>query len=251
MVHLSIPRDWGVLDFFVLPYFRERTYAGTKGRLRSAQKINIEDVRYESSDQRHHLDFAIRYSQTIGDWDFGVYHFNGTAREPLLLLDSNAERIPFYIQINQTGLDIQRVLGQWLYKLEALYRSGEGRDYFASVGGFEYTLVGVADTAVDLGLITELSYDDRGDSSPVSYQNDLMLGLRVSLNDAASSELLLGLTQDLKNSSRAISIEASRRIGSNWKATLEGWAFFNLKENDPSYGLRDDDYIQAELAYYF
>ena len=35
MVNLSLVRDWGILDLFVLPGFRERTFAGTDGRLRS------------------------------------------------------------------------------------------------------------------------------------------------------------------------------------------------------------------------
>jgi len=33
MVQLSIARDWGVLDLFVLPGFRERTFPGKKGAL--------------------------------------------------------------------------------------------------------------------------------------------------------------------------------------------------------------------------
>ena len=35
MLNLSLIRDWGTVDLFVLPGFRERTFAGRVGRLRS------------------------------------------------------------------------------------------------------------------------------------------------------------------------------------------------------------------------
>lgn len=255
MIHLSVPRDWGVVDMFVLPYFRERTFAGSKGRLRSALLVDTDRARYESSAEERHVDFAIRYSHTIGDWDAGIYNFNGTGREPTLLFGSdgngNPTLIPFYEQINQTGLDLQLVAGEWLWKLEALYRTGQGDSFFASVGGFEYTFVGIAETRMDLGIIGEWAYDVRGDSAPTAFENDLMLGLRLAVNDAASAELLSGLLQDLNNSSRVLSLEASRRFGDNWKATLEARGFFNLPESDPLFSLRNDDFIQFELAYYY
>ncbi len=68
---------------------------------------------------------------------------------------------------------------------------------------------------------------------------------------AAGSELLAGLIQDTDTSARAVSIEASRRIGSSWKATLEAYAFLDLPEDDPLAPLRDDDFFRLELAYYF
>ena len=255
MIHFSVPRDWGVLDMFVLPYFRERTFVGSKGRLRSAFLVDTDSARYESSAEERHVDFAIRYSHTIGDWDLGIYNFNGTGREPTLLpgFDSNGSPmlIPFYEQINQTGLDLQLVAGEWLWKLEALYRTGQGDSFFASVGGFEYTFVGIAETRMDLGIIGEWAYDVRGDSAPTAFENDLMLGLRLAVNDIASTELLSGLLQDLNNSSRALSLEASRRFGDNWKATIEARGFFNLPESDLLFSLRDDDFIQFELSYYY
>ncbi|MHC4582892.1 MAG: hypothetical protein ACYS3N_00085 [Planctomycetota bacterium] len=250
MVHLSVPRDWGVLDMFVLPYFRERTFPGSKGRLRSALAVDTDKPRYESSAREHNVDFALRYSHTIGDWDFGIYHFIGTGREPTLLMENN-KLIPFYEQINQTGLDLQLVAGQWLWKLEALYRTGQGEAFFGGVGGFEYSLVGIAETNMDLGIIGEWAYDERGGDTTTGFQNDAMFGLRLAFNDAASTELLAGLIQDIDGAARAVSVEASRRMGSNWKLSLEARTFFEIPESDPVYGLLNDDFVLLELAYYF
>jgi len=255
MVHLSVPRDWGVWDVFLLPYFRERTFPGRKGRLRHAIVVDTDHPMYESDDKEHHVDFAARYSHTVGDWDFGIYHFVGTGREPTLLpgVDTKGRPvlIPYYEQINQTGLDLQLVSGQWLWKLESLYRTGQGNGFFASVGGFEYTFVGIAETSMDLGVIGEYAYDERRDNATTVYENDTMFGLRLAMNNAESTELLAGLIQDLDCPARALSVEVSRRIGSNWKLFLQAWGFFDSPRDDLLYNVRGDDFLQIELAYYF
>ena len=72
---------------------------------------------------------------------------------------------PFYDIINQTSIDLQATKGNMLWKLEALHRSGQGETYNALAGGFEYTFVGIFDSAIDLGVLGEYHYDDRGESA--------------------------------------------------------------------------------------
>jgi len=255
MIHLSVPKDWGVVDLFVLPYFRERTFPGPQGRLRFGLVVDTDNPVYESSDEQSHVDFALRYSHTIGDWDFGIYNFNGTGREPTLVpgLDSSGQPVltPFYEQINQTGLDLQLVAGQWLWKLESLYRTGQSDDFWSAVGGFEYTFVGIAETRMDLGVLNEWVLDDRRDNATTAFENDAMFGLRLTLNDAAGSELLAGFGQDLDSSARLLSFEASRRFGDNWRLSIEARGFFDLPKDDLIYSLRNDGFIGLEIAYYF
>ena len=255
MINLSIPRDWGVLDFFVLPYFSERTFPGKRGRFRTAAVIDTEAVVFESSAEEHNIDLAIRYSHTIGDWDFGIYHFHGTGREPTLLTgtDSNGTPvlIPFYEQIDQTGLDGQMVTGDWLLKFESLYRTGQGEVFFASVIGFEYSFVNIASSGIDLGLIGEWAYDERGEDSTTGFDNDIMAGARLAFNDAASSEALIGFIQDIDSDGSVLSLESSRRISDHWKVTLDTYFVLKSSEDDVLYPLRDDDNIQIELSYYF
>jgi hypothetical protein len=255
MVHLSIPRDWGVVDLFVLPYFRERTFPGKDGRFRSQIVVDTDEVIYESSEEEYHIDFAVRYSHTIGDWDFGVYHFNGTGREPTLLSRSDSTGnlffAPFYEQIDQTGLDVQMVRGSWLFKLESLYRSGQGDGYFAGIGGFEYSFVNIRASGIDLGLIGEWAYDERGDEATTGFDNDLTIGTRLAFNDAESTEALMGITQDLDSAGTGLSFESSRRIGDHWKVTVDAFFIVDSSEEDSSHSFRDDDNIQIELSYYF
>lgn len=255
MINFSIPRNWGTVDMFVLPYFRERTYPGPNGRLRFSLVVDTDNPVYESSAEQQHIDFTVRYGHSIGDWDFGVYNFNGTGREPTLLpgLNESGEQvlIPFYQQINQTGLDLQTVKGDWLLKLEAIYRIGQGDDFIAGQGGFEYSFVNVSQTGIDLGVIGEYAYDERGDDATTPFQNDAFLALRLGLNDAASSELLAWFSKDLSNPSYTLGLEASRRFGNNWLLSFEVRALMDSPEDSPLYSLRDDDFLRLELAYYF
>jgi hypothetical protein len=217
--------------------------------------VDTDNARYESPDEQRHVDFAVRYSNTIGSWDFGISHFNGTGREPTLLPELTGANepvlIPFYEQIDQTGLDLQLLAGEWLFKLEALYRSGQGPDFFAAVGGFEYTFVGVSGTALDLGVIGQYAYDDRGGAATTPYENDAMLGLRLGFNDAAGSELLAGFIHDIESSANVVRVEASRRFGSRWRGSLEAWAFLDFPVDNLLSGFRDDDFIRLKLAYFF
>lgn len=255
MVNLALIRDWGTLDLFVLPGFRERTFPGRDGRLRSIPRVDADRARYDSGAEQYHVDLAARWSHYIGDWDLGVSHFHGTSREPRLTLDPSDPRdivlVPVYDQIDQTGVDVQYTRGSWLWKLEAIRRSGQGDAFAAAAGGFEYTFYGILDTAMDLGVLAEYLYDDRSAGAATPYDDDLFAGFRLTLNDVQSTELLVGCIADLDTPARFCSAEASRRLGTNWVLSLEARSFSEIPEDDPLFSFRRDDYLQLELAYHF
>ncbi len=252
MVNLALIRDWGTVDFFLLPLFRERTFPGKEGRLRSPLPVDTDRARYESGMGRRHLDWAVRWSHSIGDWDIGLAHFSGTGREPRLVPASNEPvLIPNYDLIDQTGLDLQATLGEWLWKLEVISRRALGERFTALTGGFEYTYVGILDSAADLGLLSEWLYDDRGDKASSPFQDDMLVGFRLALNDVQSTEVLVGLMFDRHSQAKSWNLEASRRLGESWKLSLEARAFEQIPSKDSLYGMRKDDYVQLELAWYF
>ena len=256
MTNFSISRDWGMVDIFWMPFFRERTFAGTGGRMRGATLIDEDRSQYESAAEEWHSDGALRYSNTFDEFDIGLSQFTGTNRDPTLLdgTDSSgsAIKIPKYEQINQTSLDVAYVAGEWLWKLESLYRSGQGNEnYFAWAGGFEYTLVGVLDSSMDLGFVGEWLYDDRKGDATTPFENDIASGLRLAVNDAASSEALLGWIQDIDTKARLFFLEASRRLGNNLRLNLEVRLSLDQPNTDFLFGQRKDDLFQTELIYYF
>lgn len=255
MVNLALIRDWGTLNAFILPGFRERTFPGVEGRLRTSPRVDTDQASYESARERRHIDYALRWSKSLSGWDIGLSQFYGTSREPRLLpgLDDNGlpVLIPRYDLIHQTGLDVQLTEGSWLWKLETIRRSGQGPTYAATTGGFEYTFTGVFGSVMDLGVIAEYLYDDRGASAPSPFQDDVMTGLRLAFNDVQSSELLVGVINDRRSAARFFNLEASRRLGSHYKLSLEARAFAGAPATDPTFFWRRDDYLQLELARYF
>ena len=256
MVNFSVSRDWGMVDIFWMPFFRERTFVGTGGRLRGASVVDEARTQYESAAEEWHSDWALRYSHTFGDIDMGLSQFVGTNRDPTLLdgTDSNGDdiKIPKYEQIKQTSLDVSYVVGEWLWKLESLYRTGQGNeDYFAWAGGFEYTSVGVFESSMDLGFVGEWLYDDREDDADTAFENDIAGGLRLTVNDATSSEALLGWVQDVDTSARLLFLEASRRFGNNWLLNIEMRLSLDQPASDFLFEQRKDDLFQTELFYYF
>ncbi len=251
MVKLTLDSDWGIIDTFMLLGSRQRTFPGVDGRLRTV--LPVDDGLATFSSSRNRIDFAVRWSHVIGDWDIAVSHFSGMTREPLLRAVVNAGEAvlaPRYDVIDQTGFELQSTRDAWLWKLEVISRSGQGERFTAAAGGFEYTFFTVFDSNTDIGVLAEYLYDDRNEGDTI-FENDLFVGMRVALNDVGSSELLGGFIQDLDSDSRIFRLEASRRYGDNWKLSIESRWLMDTPPDEILYGLRDDDFVQAELAYYF
>ena len=57
MINLSLIRDWGTVDLFVLPGFRKRTFPGPEGRPRIHPPVNADAAVFESDDEDKHIDF--------------------------------------------------------------------------------------------------------------------------------------------------------------------------------------------------
>ncbi len=254
MLKLSSQRDWGTLDLYLLPWFRERTFPGKHGRLRFPL-VTDGQARYQSAAEQNHLDLALRYSHYLGDWDFGVYYFDGTGREPRLLLNATGDRlVPFYDLIRQVGTDIQLTRGAWLWKFEGLWRAQHGEHYAAAVGGFEYTRYQVLASDADLGLLLEYSWDGRSSDPsrqpPVLLDDDIFFGMRLSLNDVQSSTLLAGVVVDRDTRARQFSLEAERRLSNHWSLELES-RWFSGGGDVVATALRDDSHITLRLSRYF
>ena len=61
----------------------------------------------------------------------------------------------------------------------------------------------------------------------------------------------MGVIFDRTTSARFLNLEASRRLGDNWKLNMEARAYAGLPSTNILYGFRNDDYLQIELARFF
>jgi hypothetical protein len=253
MINLNHNSSFGELRFFILPYFRTRTFPGTKGRLRPPLPIANSEVKFDSKLKQYHPDIALRYRSAFENLDIGVSTFYGTAREPGLLIDRNEGKItPHYQLISQQGIDIQYTLDNLLFKSESIYRGGEGRAFFATVTGIEYTSNSVFDTAYDIGLLFECLYDKRGERSyPTPFQDDMFAGARFVMNDKNSTELLSGITFDRHNYSRFYNLEFQTRLYEKYRFELVARIFAHTEDDIPITFFKKDDYIQMRITRFF
>ncbi len=266
MLKFAMERDWGNLDIFWLPYFRERTFPGKEGRLNALPFTpDTDSPVFESSAENWHSDFAVRYAISLNNLDLAISHFSGTSRQPVFFLDNGFPTVsPVYKQIDQTGLELQYIVEEWLLKFEGITSSGEYQRYSAAVFGFEYTQVGVFDSFADLGWIVEYLFDDRRHQKDYrkmalhSFERDVFLGWRYAFNDADSSEILTGVIYDPKTEEAFYSFEYAQRLANDVKLNVEIRAFQGAENNAASAVstlktryLKDEDYVQLELVKFF
>jgi hypothetical protein len=258
MINFSLIQDWGILDLFLLTGFRERTFPGKKGRLRFPLLIDSDAAVYQAEAEYKHIDFAARYSHTIGNIDFGLSYFYGTSREPRYLINEENQMppqiIPVYDIIHQSGLDLQYTSDSgWLWKLESIVRRSREKQFFAFTGGFEYTFSNIDDSGLDIGLIAEYLFDDRDQRyfPPNPFNKHIFGGARLAFNDVQSTDLLAGAIVNQKTGSTFITVEGSRRLGDTMKLILEIRAFTNILDDDFFYGFRKDGHAKIELEWYY
>jgi hypothetical protein len=260
MVRVRHVTEAGVLEAYYLPYSRQATYAGSHGRLRTMPGIDGDRAQYREGAQQWYPGAALRWEPDVPGFDLGLSMFHGLSRDPSFSpIDHNGEPwfAPVYGAITQVGIDTQYVTEQTLYKLEAIYRQGQldltlaKRNYAAVTLGLEHTLGGFMQGRGDLGLILEYNRDGMGRRSINSLQDDVVLGIRYSLNDVADTYLLATVALDRIYGSRLYKAELTRRLGESFK--LSGELFVPTLNDDQEfiYGYRRDAVATTSISYYW
>jgi hypothetical protein len=257
MLNFNWYHTTGDYSFFILPGFRARTFPGDDARRRGPFPIDAHRVTYDSGAEENHVDFAFRWFRTIGDWDIAISDFYGTSREarfiPRMTATGAAFR-PHYDIIHQIGTEVQYTKNAWLWKFEGISRTGHGDQFFAAVGGFEYSFYQIFDTNADLGLLLEYQYDGRDTDGTAPFtisDNDIFAGARLALNNEASSAVLIGGLFDHENHTVAAQIEGEHRVNEYWKAQIEARLFLHTDHDDPLIAIYKDDSINFKMTYSF
>ena len=261
MAHLTFSGDWGVAEIFGMPHHRLRTFPGRGGRLRSPYVVDNKQATYENGAEQKHVDWAARYSHSIGSADIGVSVFDGTSREPYLKPgqsdDGGNILIPHYEQIQQFGLDASMVAGPLLFKLEAIHRTGardlvgKEDDYSAYTLGGEYTFYSILDSVVDLTLFSEWNKDERGVNSTDDLNNDFFLAGRFMFNDVQNTAITVAAVKDTELDTSTLTVEFDRRLSDQWELDVEWVEFLEADKKDIVYGSRNDSYVALVLTYNF
>ena len=262
MVQIGRQSDFGRFDIFLMTGFRERTFPGRDGRIRTPLPVKTGDAVYGNSAEQWHPDVALRYSHFFGDFDLGLHVFRGINREPSFVLSSdNQSFTPHYNLITQAGLDLQFTRDAWLWKFEGIVREGQGDTFAAVVAGVEYTFFQVAESDIDLGIIVEGLYDGRDKLNfnnirdkqifPTIFDKDIFLGARLAFNDVQDSSVLVGFVTDIEDGPATMRVEAERRLGEDLKIELIGQAFFEEAPKNPASFFMQDSFVTLRLSKFF
>ena len=165
---------------------------------------------------------------------------------------ANLVLVPYYDRLRQASVDAQYVIGSIAFKLEALHREQQQRGTWAAVTGFEYTLGDVRGSGADIGLLAEYLYDERDEFLGVLVDDEVFVGSRLALNDVAGSQLLAGVIANRENfKSRLFGVEASRRLGDDWRLAIEARMFSKLPKDGIEAFLADQDFVTLTLERFF
>ena len=261
MIHGTLSGEWGTFELFILPYHRPRTFPGASGRLRAAVPVSKkkQDIIYEHSSGKRHIDLAARYSNSAGPLDFGISVFDGTSREPHLVpAKDNKSFQQHYNQIKQVGLDLQLTLEEFIGKAEIMWRNGfdtkgPGKStHNASVIGGEYALSGVFGSDADLVLFAEWNQDSRGKAATTLLQNDMFYAARYTLNDFSDTSITAALVDDLDYRTKSLNLEYSRRLSDSVTLKMVAQKFLETDQRDQiPWQIREDEYVTLNILYSF
>jgi hypothetical protein len=290
MVNFSWVQSWGSLDFYWLPYFRERSFSALNGRPTIGINVITDNQLIANSDGlsqiSRHRDWALRWNHSFSNYDLAIHWFEGIDKSPKLLPYSNksiappylfpmnnsalnhnqmlndnksvntiqtqvAYWIPHYSTMKQMGLELQINNDETLLKLEWIYKKKNNEHYWALQTGIEYTHYALFETAIDFSWLIEYAYDQRQKKADSSFQNDLFIGNRIAFNNVDSTEILWGFRYDVDFDSIYFLIEAHQRITNNITLSLDAYFFSPNKEDVFFYSLRQDDHLQFTLQYYY
>jgi hypothetical protein len=225
MVNFSLVHDWGIFDFFLLLGFRERTYPGPDGRLRTPLPVDVDNPIYSSDTSRYDVDWAVRWQRPLNDYvEMGLSIFSGVDREPWYSFNfdlNNPMLLPNYMHKDQLGLELEYIYEGWAVKVESIASRSARESYLAGVLGVEYSFYGLFDSDLDLTFITEFMHDTRDDATPGYLEHDVGFGGRFTFNDENDTTMLAGLLWDPDTEEKVVSVEFERRLFDNFKLEIQ------------------------------
>lgn len=240
-------------QLYYLPYFRERTFPGPRGRLRFAANVDTDNATYEPKLGALHPSGAARISYRGDGVDLNLGLFSGLSREPRFVAELATGNVaPRYDTMQHASLDVQWAVGGFVLKAEGYGRVFTDKmiPYGGGGAGVDYMFAGAV-AGADIVLAAELIGDLRPIDAPVTlFKHDAFGGVRVLANDAGSTELNTGALVDVLDGTTFGRLDASHRFGENWKVSLDANLFLGPAGKLQS-SFRKDSYGGAHVAYYF
>ncbi len=229
---------WGedLIELYTLYGLRPAWFPGEDGRLRYPILVDPDNQEYDRG-QTGEWDFAARWKTRWGNADISLSHFYGVTRDPYFVFNLDFENpylLPVYEKVNQSSANIVYPWNEVLLKGEFTYQTG-GIEQFESVaGGFEFTMGGIFESAVDLTWYVEAIWDSRDQIYATLFDHDVAVAARFAFNDARDSNLVLGLVADYEYDEAMGYLFWTNTMGQSWTLNVSAQYFMaNEPRLDP------------------
>ena len=112
-------------------------------------------------------------------------------------------------------------------------------------------MYGLATSVINVGVLLEYGWDERGIDGSATVQNDIYVGIRLALNDSARSALLIGASEGDDFHTKSMLIKVSRRLNDCWTVKIEELMVAGDNSNDPIAVLNKNDRLQFSVQRFF
>lgn len=185
--------------------------------------------------------FSLSEDSYSGDFTFGIYDGQDAYKKPIFKdnrFTFNGFRATKFFTYDTVAI------GDWLLKFEGIYTKPHDKsvqkDDFYDVGlGGEYSIANIYQSHT-LGIISEYY---KSNAIFNSFNNEIFLAFRYSLNDKEASEFLLGFIKDTKKSDQGVYLKYEGRLFDEVKLSSD---FRYSKANN-----NETIKLGVELRYYF
>lgn len=255
MVSVAMPLGVGELEVIALPRFVENRYPGAASRHRLSLLIANDTATYSADAARNDVGGALRWTGYMGDLDLGLSYYSGTGRDPRLIPQLDGRFVPDYSKITQTGIDLQYLAGDTAFKAELVSRTGQYNrhgiieSYRAGVVGVEHNIYAVLDSEYDMAVIAEYAGDSRGTDSHSGFQNDIVGGVRLLLNDIDDTEIFALASRDLDYNTTRSTAKLTTRMTDNVVVEGEVSMVSGLQRDPGAAAFYRDDYAAVTVTY--
>ena len=248
MVNLSLVRDWGILDFYIMAGFREQVFPGESGRPGFPIEFDDDETTFPFEDRTYQgMDFAVRWQHSWDAFEWALSYFDGTSRDPSVNFNFDLAEpgvVASYYPIRQLGLELIYIYNGWQFKFENATTDGQYQQddpvgtYTSSVIGLETTFGALFGSNIDVIVNVEYLLDDRKDDIVTFFEHDVMLGLIFPFNDAYDTRVALLSIWDPKYDEGMFALQGERRIAESWKLGFVA-VYFAAEAEEVSQDVRD------------
>ncbi len=180
--------------------------------------------------------------------DYSFIYQNGYDNQRYMIVQNGKLRQNAYLVNKLLGF-LTLVIDDTIYKAEAAFAKSDDKkvsDYVQFGVGIEHTLYGIWDKK-DLGLLLEYYRYESDQKIQNFFENDLVIGTRILINDVASSSILAGLDIDLENKEKIFILKYDTRVFDSYKLVF---SYQKLSPKRDSI-FKELDQIKFEFSYYF